>query len=307
MHRNQPAESVDDHGIVFVIAPANRGWILEGICTEIASRTTRPTAFHYGLRPLPPASTYFFSHHSLFAACRNDPALRRSTTLTFYTHPAFPAKDAGRVARSLRSCSKVISMSTLHARGLIAAGLPTDAIEVIVPGADPDVFRSHRRGRGPVGFCSAYYPRKGADVVLDLVRALPDQEFRLLGRHWPEAPVFPLLQECRNFTYVQAEYESYSEFYNGIDVFVSPSRLEGGPIPLIEAMMANVIPVATRTGFAADIISDGVNGFLCDVDAPVADFAERIRAAADLDVDVRATVRHLTWDAFATRILALAG
>ena len=70
--------------------------------------------------------------------------------------------------------------------------------------------------------------------------------------------------------------------------------------------MANVVPVATRTGFGPDLVRDGENGFLCDVDAPIAAFAGLVEQAYALDGDVRSTVDHLTWESFGRRVVAVA-
>ena len=54
----------------------------------------------------------------------------------------------------------------------------------------------------------------------------------------------------------------YPDLYSKMDVFVSPSILEGGPVPILESMMSNCVPVASKTGFCPDIINHGQNGFL---------------------------------------------
>jgi glycosyltransferase involved in cell wall biosynthesis len=82
--------------------------------------------------------------------------------------------------------------------------------------------------------------------------------------------------------------------------------LEGGPIPLLETMMCNAVPVASRTGFAPDLIRHGENGFLFDVEAGASTIAPLIDSAFALDdTDVRATVLDYSWDRFAQRILTL--
>jgi glycosyltransferase involved in cell wall biosynthesis len=73
-------------------------------------------------------------------------------------------------------------------------------------------------------------------------------------------------------------------------------------VPLVEAMMSNVVPVATRTGFAPDLIRDGDNGFLCDIDAPACAVAALVERAFGSTADVRRTVEHLTWRRFSERI-----
>jgi glycosyltransferase involved in cell wall biosynthesis len=54
--------------------------------------------------------------------------------------------------------------------------------------------------------------------------------------------------------------------YHALDAYVSPSRDEGGPAGVLEAMASGVPVVSTRTGMAADILDHGVNGFLADIE-----------------------------------------
>ena len=291
--------------LVFVVAPQNRGQILEGICRRLSERATGTTAFHYGGSPLPRARTYFFSHYLLFFEARRDPALRRAKSMVWFTHPSYPPEEADAAARQLRDASFVVATCSMWARALIGAGVRARKVKVVLGAADAEQFRRHDRGAGAVAFCSRYQPRKSPDTIIGLVRAMPHREFRLLGSEWRGTPFLAELEELPNFTYVEVDYAEYPRFYDGIDVFVSPSEIEGGPIPLVEAMMANAVPVATRTGFAPDLVRHGENGFLCEPGASVEVFAELVDAAYGLDADVRATVEHLTWDAFAQQVLAL--
>jgi glycosyltransferase involved in cell wall biosynthesis len=84
------------------------------------------------------------------------------------------------------------------------------------------------------------------------------------------------------------------------------SNLEGGPIPLIEAMMSNAVPVASRTGFAPDLIRNGGNGFIFDLDASAERIAKLIEAAFTLPGDIRKTVEKYDWDRFSASIIKLA-
>lgn len=54
--------------------------------------------------------------------------------------------------------------------------------------------------------------------------------------------------------------------YHALDLYVSPSRDEGGPAGALEAMASGVPVVSTRTGIPADLITSGVNGQLVPVD-----------------------------------------
>jgi glycosyltransferase involved in cell wall biosynthesis len=60
-------------------------------------------------------------------------------------------------------------------------------------------------------------------------------------------------------------YEEIAGLYAALDAYIVPSRQEGGPKGVLEAMAAGVPVVSTRVGQAAELIRDGENGRLVDV------------------------------------------
>jgi glycosyltransferase involved in cell wall biosynthesis len=299
--RRMRRSAAPEFELVFVVAPQNRGWILDAISREIAARHDGSHIIAYG-PPLPTARTYFFSHYSLFLEARRERAVRAANSVIWYTHPSYQEPNMG---RHLDEASALVSGSTSQAQHLRTLGVDGARIHVIIPGADPARFTSHQRGNGAVGVCCAYYERKRPEIVAGLVAALPHRQFRLMGRGWKDSSLFGSMEAAPNFAYLEDDYENYPAFYAGVDVFVSPARLEGQPIPLLEAMMSNAVPVASDTGFARDLITPGVNGFICATDASVDDYARAVETAFTLDTDVRATVDRYSWDRFAREMLAL--
>src|SRR5205085_3991460 len=96
--------------------------------------------------------------------------------------------------------------------------------------------------------------------------------------------------------YVHRRLEHYPEvarFYAALDAYVVPSRQEGGPKGVLEAMAAGVPVVSTRVGQAAELIRDGENGLLTDVDdlAALAGAVERVHGDPDLRARLRAAGR----------------
>lgn len=59
--------------------------------------------------------------------------------------------------------------------------------------------------------------------------------------------------------------EELPHLYHALDLYLSPSRDEGGPAGVLEAMASGVSVVSSRTGIPADLIDPGVNGLLVDV------------------------------------------
>jgi glycosyltransferase involved in cell wall biosynthesis len=54
--------------------------------------------------------------------------------------------------------------------------------------------------------------------------------------------------------------------YRALDIYLIPSRDEGGPKGLLEAAASGVPVVSTRVGMSADVVEHGRNGVLADID-----------------------------------------
>jgi glycosyltransferase involved in cell wall biosynthesis len=301
--------SQDDPDLVFVVLGKGRGWILEAIAKEIAQRFHGRCRFHYSLIGMPPAKAYFFTHYSMVAhAYKQNPFLWNRKVFVWYTHPR---DDLGITEQDmlyiLNCTTRIFCTCTSFVSLLRGKGISTERLACVLGGADPALFRPHQRLSGKVGFCTAYYARKAPDRLLQIVTRLPHRRFLLVGRGWERYERFEELCALPNFEYVEAAYRDYPALYEQMDVFVSPALLEGGPIPLVEAMMANVVPVASRTGFAPDLIRHGENGYLFDTDAPSELVCDLIERAFLLKEDIRSTVLDYSWDRFAGNVLSLMG
>lgn len=298
--------SSEYYDLVFVIFEESRGWILEAICKEIATYFKGKYCFHYSPSALPLSKGYFFAHYSFYVAClKLNPCLWGSKSLIFYTHPKGIMANEEFVY-AMNCSTKVISMCSQFARQMVEHGVRPEKVSFIIGGgADPTLFQSHQRMNGAIGFSTAYYARKDPDRIFNIIKMLPHRKFILLGRDWSCYEKFAELSAMPNFSYVEAPYAEYPKLYAQMDVFVSAAILEGGPIPLIEAMMCNVVPVASKTGFAPDIISHGKNGFLFDVNAPAETICNLIEQAYQIKTDIRKTVEHLTWNNFSLAVQQL--
>jgi len=96
---------------------------------------------------------------------------------------------------------------------------------------------SSRRGKPVVGFSGYTYRnhRKGEDLVEAVLASKIGQkvEWRASGRGWP----------VKTTRYKWADMPA---FYQGLDVLVCPSRVEGGPMPVLEALSCGVSVVVPR-------------------------------------------------------------
>jgi glycosyltransferase involved in cell wall biosynthesis len=304
--------------LVFVLDYADKNWILGAICREIAKHAAGCIRFYYGefykegvpfwpaSVKLPDAKAYFFAHFGSFVRClKANPSIWFRRLYVWYTHPQ-TLMPQDELIFALNHATKVIATCSLFVNLLIKEGVKRENLTCVLGGAEPALFPFHQRSQdGLVGFCTAFYGRKNPDLVLALVKMMRHRNFVLLGRNWEQYSLFSELIESPNFSYLDIPYSEYPRYYEMMSVFVSVSTLEGGPIPLIEAMMSNIVPVASRTGFAPDLIEHGRNGYLFDVGSPAELVCEYIDKSFALGTDIRASVEHFSWTNFSIQINAI--
>jgi glycosyltransferase involved in cell wall biosynthesis len=82
--------------------------------------------------------------------------------------------------------------------------------------------------------------------------------------------------------------EDVRPFLAAADIFVLPSRTEGLPFSLLEAMSSGLACVATDVGAVGEVISDGVDGLIVPPESPMA-LAEAIRRLL-CDAELRSAI-----------------
>jgi glycosyltransferase involved in cell wall biosynthesis len=111
----------------------------------------------------------------------------------------------------------------------------------------------------------------------------------------------------RSIPFVHALARSRSELaraYRALDVYVVTSRQEGGPKAMFEAMASGVPFVTTRVGQAQELVEDGRNGMLCDVEDVGALAGAVVRVAEDESLrDALCAAGRRTAEAYALEML----
>lgn len=293
--------------ITYVAKEGDKDWIFGAKVTRLAkySGLDATPYFHDRLRNLPDSDGYFFIFHQYFyRALRHNPKILRRKNIIMFTHPNWTFSfSKPHVIWCLNKADKVICLNTSVQKELIKYGIPAEKTELIHIASDPDFFYPHERKTGTVGFCSAFGERKNPDMVFNLVKHMPERQFYLIGRYWEKYKNYNELIAMPNFTYFNNEdYKKYPDLYNLIDIFISPSTLEGGPVPVLEAMLSNCFPITSKTGFCPDIIKHGYNGFLFEIHAPYTEVMALIKEADSKTLDVRATALPYSWEQCAKKI-----
>ncbi|MDQ3036712.1 MAG: glycosyltransferase family 4 protein, partial [Myxococcota bacterium] len=188
-------------------------------------------------------------------------------------------------------------------------------LTLIPNGVDGELFDAPPRapqGRPTVGLLYSTMKLKGCDISLAAIAQvqarIPELHVVSFGVHQHDASL-PLPPGA---TYEHTPpQERIRELYAQCDAWICGSRSEGFHLPPLEAMACRVPVVSTRVGGPEDVVVDGQNGFLVDLEDTSA-LAERLHHVLTLpDAEWKAlsdgayaTARRATWDAAADRFEA---
>lgn len=135
---------------------------------------------------------------------------------------------------------------------------------------DTEQFYSPQRDKQvapTVGMLYGSIHLKGIDVTnaaLELVRRdYPNLRIIAFGAE-PVTAALPLPKGAEY--HLRPRQETIRELYAECDLWVCGSRREGFHLPPLEAMACRCPVVSTKVGGPLDIIKDGVNGFLVDIE-----------------------------------------
>jgi glycosyltransferase involved in cell wall biosynthesis len=290
---------------------ANRNWILGNWLKE--ARTRSQTNFdifwvpfiYAGKRKaerfirfyIPKRDSYFFSYITIFESYyKRNPMRFENKSIVLYPHNESEMGDLNHQAKVLNKAYKTYFFCSADARQLIAHGLREDKVEIAYCAVDNDCLpiAGEQKSKKTVILASRFGPRKGLDALPDVIRLMNDFHFIALGRGWESFIAENQLDIVHNFEYHQFNKVSRNKYFSRAGIFLSLSNLEGGPVPLIEAISMGCIPVATRTGFAEDLIVDKESGILLPLHPGTSEIVSALRAA--ITIEAEPVNGYLTWD-----------
>jgi glycosyltransferase involved in cell wall biosynthesis len=153
----------------------------------------------------------------------------------------------------------------------LRAMLPRNSVRTIYNGVvDHGSADNHRFSSGSTVIgCLARLDRlKGLDLVLESLVDLPDATFVVAGRGNERAALEELAETLGVAPRVKFLdwVESPDQLMKTFDVFVLPSRAEGFPLSILEAMLIGLPVVATDVGSVREAVQDGETGFVVKSD-----------------------------------------
>lgn len=207
--------------------------------------------------------------------------------------------------RFLRHADCLVALCGQAVAEARAQGFSENRIAVIPNGVDSSRFRpvpgrehSHTR----IVCAGSLTATKGVDVLIDAFAGLR-QEHALFGLDiFGSGPLQESLHEKAVQLGISVDVRFHGKvadierYLDSSCIFVQPSLVEGMSNVILEAMAAGLPVVSTRTGAAAEIIQDGVNGLLVDAGSSEQIRDAIIRIVSDEDfaqrigIEARATI-----------------
>ncbi|MCF7853739.1 MAG: glycosyltransferase family 4 protein [Candidatus Pacebacteria bacterium] len=228
--------------------------------------------------------------------------------------------------RVLSTCTHVVCVSD-HIRREVEQwfGVPADRLSVIGNGVDADHFRPPEKeiwsGCPPrILFVGRLVNRKNVSLLLAAARILQreaiDFEILIAGdgpdRHSLQEQATAMGLHSRTTFAGRKAASELLKCYQSSDIFVLPSRYEGMPLVLLEAMACGLPTIACNFTGVRDIIRHGHNGFVADEGTPecVAEYLRQLLAdkarAKTMGRQARNDVlRQFTWKQVADQYLQL--
>ncbi len=188
-----------------------------------------------------------------------------------------------------RQTAAIVAVSADEQRSAIDAGIPSNRLHRILSGL-PDQADAPRQTRGTITgplrllFIGRFDRQKGLDWLIDALRPLGADRVRLtaLGAPWVDGNRLPPADNVEFPGWI--EPEALNGYLDATDALVVPSRWEAFGLVAIEAMRRGVAVIASRRGALPELIEDGQNGILFDLEDPQA-FRKRLSELSRADLE----------------------
>lgn len=225
----------------------------------------------------------------------------------------WPAGHEERLDEEIALADAVLLGSTYARDTFVGEGIAGEKLAVVPYGVDLQNFRpGEPRGRGPqfsVVYAGQLTQRKGLSYLLRGYAKFrrDDTTLTLVGS--PVGDPKSLAPFAHLFKHLPHQTRgALANLYRSADAFAFPTLVEGMPLVVLEAMACGLPVVVTANG-PADIVRDGVDGFIIperDADA-LCERLDRLYRQPDLcrQMGLNAAARALefSWDSYCRRAI----
>jgi glycosyltransferase involved in cell wall biosynthesis len=221
--------------------------------------------------------------------------------------PAISERVLARTVAEYAEADVIVVMSQYSRRTFIEQGVPASKLVVVPCGVDVPSWIERAPHDGPprVLFVGGATVRKGIPYLLEAARRLrTDATLRIVGA--VDAPLIARLGDMPPNVELAGPRTRHAlaAEYAAADLFVLPSVEDGFGLVTAEAMAAGLPVIVSDRAGSADIVEDGVSGFVVPAgDAPalarrIDDLASDARLRSTMGRVARASVEARTWERY---------
>lgn len=169
--------------------------------------------------------------------------------------------------RTINNFDKIITISKWETRYLESLGLNKNKIVFIPNWIDSEFFNS-AKSKERIIFLGRISPIKNIETIILTAKTLPSEKFIILGPAEKEyLDKLNLLIKRHNIFNIELIDKTYNiteqkDLLDSSDIFILPSKTEGHPQSLLEAMARGKIVIASDNLSSREIISNGKDGFI---------------------------------------------
>ena len=238
------------------------------------------------------------------------PFVKDNTTRSFIQKLAVNFYDKFIGRRTINKFDKIISIAKWEQPYLRLLGLKKEKLEYIPNGIPSEFFTQKRdKSKNKIIFFGRISPIKDIETLIKAFSIIDNKEANLEIIGPAEKDYLQKLMELAQnsakkekiiFSGPVYEVSKKIRVLDSAEIFILPSKKEGMPQALIEAMAREKIVIASNSEGAQEIIKDGINGYLFKI-GDVSQLADTINKSFNtnsvkIKKAARKTVEKFSWN-----------
>jgi glycosyltransferase involved in cell wall biosynthesis len=283
-----------------------KGWILEATVRESALASSVPINLvfipirkrnYLRIKDLikffrnrkPEGKCLFVNQNTYFKAVKDsiidiDP----EQVSVFYTHYSENEFTKFEQSKILGKCNRVYTYNSFDKIQLIEMGVSEDKIEVVYGGINREVYfpEINKKVEPYVLITGDCKERKRPYLVFEVISKMQGTTFIIHGKGWNEYCKKFNISKFTNLKIIDFNLGQNPEIMRNASVYLSLSKLEGGPYTTIEALASGTPVVVTSTGWNPEIVNDS-NGVLLPLDVQISKIINAVETTMHLKEKVR--------------------
>lgn len=243
----------------------------------------------------------FLGQTSLFNILKARPKVFFDRCRVFFTHLVEESALSQNQIKCLNSLEKIFTMNRLSKQILEAVGVKT-SISVVYGAVDQTLFNPYHSdiSNKYVLISCVCAPRKNPEGLINFIESNPKTKFIIHGNNWSKYKKL----RFENLEILNFSYQKQPKLMRDASAFMSYSWFEGGPFPVLEALASGTPVLATRTGFAPDLV-DISNGRIIESGDSLFTIQTKLKECMELKELVKSKnllAVNLTWELLANSL-----